>query len=400
VGTITREEAGRRAGVPNALVDRATELGLLEADDRNRLRPAAVRRLILLQSLQASGVSLDSVAAISRDEGLTLDFLDASGYDMFAPLSDRTFGEVAASRSIPMELLVAIREVMCGPPPRPEDRMREDELRIVPWAETMLGLGIRPATLDRMLRVYGDTTRRIAEAEADLWQTGVEDRLLAEGRPMAEVANFARDQSATVTEVSDATVQAIHGAQRRQAWGAKIVASLAGALARAGLHNRVERPPAMCFLDVSGYSRLTQERGDTAAADLAEDVRRLVDRTAARHGGRTVKWLGDGVMLHFPDPGEAVRAALAMLDGIREAGLPPAHIGLDAGPVVFQEGDYFGQTVNLASRIGEYARPDEVLASQAVVDAAGAPEDVRFTEIGAVNLKGVGSIILHRARAA
>jgi adenylate cyclase len=99
-----------------------------------------------------------------------------------------------------------------------------------------------------------------------------------------------------------------------------------------------------------------------------------------------------------------VVAALEMAEGVTRAELPPAHVGLHvglhAGPVVFQEGDYFGQTVNVASRIAEYARTGEVLVSQAVVDAsegAGAS----FTEIGPVELKGVGGAMqLHSAHRA
>src|SRR5206468_7252037 len=132
----------------------------------------------------------------------------------------------------------------------------------------------------------------------------------------------------------------------------------------------LERPPAMCFLDITGYTRITQERGDAAAADVAERLGRLVQRTSVQHGGRPVKWLGDGVMLYFRDPGPGVVAALDMVDGVTDAGLPPAHVGLHAGPVLFQEGDYFGQTVNLASRIADYARPGEVLVTQQVVDAS------------------------------
>ena len=80
-----------------------------------------------------------------------------------------------------------------------------------------------------------------------------------------------------------------------------------------------------------------------------------------------------------------------------EAGLPPAHVGLHAGPVIFQEGDYYGQTVNVASRIADYARPGEVLVSQEVVDASGGAE-VAFREIGPVELKGVaGAVRLHAA---
>jgi adenylate cyclase len=86
-----------------------------------------------------------------------------------------------------------------------------------------------------------------------------------------------------------------------------------------------------------------------------------------------------------------------MVAGVAEAGLPPAHVGLHAGPVIFQEGDYYGQTVNMASRIADYARPGEVLVSQEVVDASGGAAVV-FREIGPVELKGVGGAVrLHAA---
>lgn len=113
-----------------------------------------------------------------------------------------------------------------------------------------------------------------------------------------------------------------------------------------------------------------------------------------------MKWLGDGVMFYFRDPGSGVMAALDMASGVIDAGLPAAHVGLHAGPVVMQQGDYFGQTVNIASRIAGYARPGEVVVSQAVVDSAeGAP--LAFTDLGEVELKGVaGTVHLHAARRA
>ena len=126
----------------------------------------------------------------------------------------------------------------------------------------------------------------------------------------------------------------------------------------------------MCFLDITGYTQLTEERGDEAAADLAARLAALVRRASQGHGGTPVKWLGDGVMFYFRKPGAAVLAALEMVEVVGRDGLPPAHVGIDAGPVVFQEGDYFGRTVNIASRIADYARPGEVLVSQDVVDAA------------------------------
>jgi adenylate cyclase len=103
-------------------------------------------------------------------------------------------------------------------------------------------------------------------------------------------------------------------------------------------------------------------------------------------------------MFYFRDPGNGVLAALEMVDGVVAAGLPPAHVGLHAGPVVMQEGDYFGQTVNVAARIADYARPGEVLVSDAVVQAARTPH-LAFDDIGNVELKGVtGAVHLAAAR--
>jgi adenylate cyclase len=111
-----------------------------------------------------------------------------------------------------------------------------------------------------------------------------------------------------------------------------------------------------------------------------------------------VKWLGDGVMFYFEDPGRCVLAALDMVAEVASQSLPPAHVGIHAGPVVFQEGDYFGRTVNIAARIAEYARPGEVVVSQEVVDAAD-EKSVTFTQIGPVELKGVsGALSLYTVR--
>src|SRR5262249_14058168 len=126
-------------------------------------------------------------------------------------------------------------------------------------------------------------------------------------------------------------------------------------------------------------------------------VARLVQRSSVQHGGRQIKWLGDGVMFYFDDPGPGVRAALEMVGGLADAGLPPAHVGLHAGPVLFQEGDYFGQTVNLSARIADYARQGEVLVSRAVADAS-REKTIAFADIGQVELKGVdGTVHLLRA---
>ena len=166
------------------------------------------------------------------------------------------------------------------------------------------------------------------------------------------------------------------------------------ALERAGLaRRRPVRPPAIAFLDLTGYTKLTEERGDRAAAELAARLVEIVHEFAHRRGGRPVKLLGDGVMFHFPEPAQGVWCGLELVDRLPRVGLPRARMGMDSGPVVFQDGDYFGRTVNIAARITDYARPGEVLVSDQVVAAADPLEAVRFEPVGPVSLKGLSTPI-------
>ena len=72
----------------------------------------------------------------------------------------------------------------------------------------------------------------------------------------------------------------------------------------------------------------------------------------------------DALKLNDEELAELARGATRRL--LAEAGLPPAHVGIHAGPVIFQEGDYYGSTVNLASRIADRAGPGQVFVSGSV----------------------------------
>jgi adenylate cyclase len=254
-------------------------------------------------------------------------------------------------------------------------------------------LGLDDGVLIRIARVYGENLRRIAQAEPEFYHDHVEAPLLASGmneRQMREVASQMSDQLAAVVQKLLLAVYARH--QERYTID-HLVSHIEAVVAEQPLH----RPPAMCFLDLTGYTRLTEERGDRAAAALAASLADLVEQVSLPHDGQPVKWLGDGVMFHFRRPGQAVVAALEMVERTPEAGLPEAHVGLHAGPVVFQDGDYFGRTVNLAARIAAHAGPGQVLVSDQVVAECGGGA-VAFEPIGPVPLKGVTDPVpLHRA---
>jgi adenylate cyclase len=397
VGEYSRGEVGRRAGVDLAYVDRLVELGILRPGAGDVFSLGDVRRARWVRSFEEAGMPLEGMAAAVRDGVLSFSYLDASAFDRFAGLSGTTFRQVSDKSRIPFDLLKVVREAVGFAEPRPENVVRDDELSVVPVIELMLSMGFRPAVIEAWLRVCADSLRRIADTESGWWRTEVEMPLLRGGMTEPEMLDAQADAGSEMAPLLEQALLGIYRTQQEHAWSKSAVEDVESALERAGLHSRLHRPPAVCFLDITGYTRLTEERGDEAAADLAARLATLVRRSSQEHGGQAVKWLGDGVMFYFPDPGQAVLAALDMVEGVTSHSLPPARVGIQAGPVVFQEGDYFGRTVNVAARIAEYARPGEVLVTDQVLDAAdGTP--VTFDDIGLVELKGVsGALRLHRA---
>jgi adenylate cyclase len=399
VSGSTAKAVAVRAGVDVQYVERLAQQGILAPRD-GMYAANDSRRVGVVQALEHAGLALDSIGEAIRRGEMSLDFVDQPDYERFAALTDETFRQVATRTNVPLDLLLVIREAMGFAQPSADDRVRADEMDVVPLVALQCAHGFRPIVIERWIRTYGDSMGRIADTEADWYRTEVLGPLFSAGKGAAEVVETTGAIGAQLSELGDRAVLGLFHGRQANAWIKNILDGFETSLTRAGLQDAVDKPPAICFLDLTGYTRLTEERGDEAAAELAGRLARLVQRTSAQHGGKPVKWLGDGVMFYFREPGRGVLAALEMVEGASEAELPPAHVGLHAGPVLFQEGDYFGRTVNLASRIADYARQGEVVVSQEVVDAGGA-DGVAFAAIGPVELKGASTALtLHVARRA
>ena len=354
----------------------------------------------MVDSLERAGINVDEMARAQAEGALSFAFLERPVFDRFSGLSPLTFSGLAAETGVPLDLLMVIREAVGFAQASPDDLVRDDELLVVPAVRTHFERGLSPAVIERWLRVFGESARRMAETEADWWRTEIEQPMVAAGLGEGVVLDVAAEWGAVQAPLVEQAFLAMYHAQEEHAWLDNIVVNVEQALDRAGLRARPDRPPAVCFLDLTGYTRLTEERGDAAAADHAGRLAQLVQRTSQQHGGKPVKWLGDGVMFYFREAGGAALAALEMVEGVALAGLPPAHVGLHAGPVVFQAGDYFGRTVNIAARISDYARPGEVLLTQETVDLSRSPE-VTFTDLGRIDLKGIAEPLhLHAAHRA
>ena len=371
------------------VVGRLVELGILGAGPYG---PGDVRRVRLVDACEQAGLSLEGIGAAIADGRLSLAFLDLLTL-AGRSLTGTTYAQLCGQEGLPIELVQRVHEASGLGRPRPEDPIHPLDRDLLGSAQLGRTLGLDDGVLIRIARVYGENLRRIAQAEPEFYHDHVEGPLLASGmneQQMRETATQMSDQLAGVVQRMLLAIYTRH--QERYT-----IDHLVGHIEAVVTERRPQRPPAMCFLDLAGYTRLTEERGDRAAAALATSLADLVERVSLPHGGQPVKWLGDGVMFHFKLPGQGVVAALEMVERTPQAGLPPAHVGLHAGPVVFQDGDYFGRTVNLAARIAGHAGPGQVLVSDEVVaECAGGA--VAFEPIGPVPLKGVADPVpLHRA---
>jgi class 3 adenylate cyclase len=398
VSRVSKQELAERAGVEPEWIDRVVDLGILGPDGDGTFSRGDVYRVRLLDDLERAGIALESMAQVLDRGEISLSTFDLPVYERFTLVSQTTFREASEQHGVPLELLVVVREAIGSAEPGADDLVREDELRILPLIELQISKGFRLEVVERWLRVYGESLRRVAETETEWWRTEIQMPELEAGRSVSEMLEVTNQLGEQINTLTDQALLAIYRAQQEHAWHENFIEDVEGALERAGLRDRSGLPPALCFLDLTGYTRLTEERGDEAAAELASRLSSLVRQRAERFLGKVVRWLGDGVMFYFREPGPAVSAALEMMEDVAEEGLPTTHVGVSAGPVVVRGGDYFGRTVNLASRIADYARPGELLVSQEVVDAADLP-DVEFTEIGPVELKGFAAPVrLHAAR--
>jgi adenylate cyclase len=380
------------AGVSEAEVQRMVDLGLLVArEDAGPFRETDVQKVRVAAACERAGLPMGEIASAVRAGRLSFAFLEGSPYRRWALRSARTYRQVSEESGVPLDTLADVLEAMGFARMAPDERIREDELEIVPLLRLARSTGILdPVWLARVGRAYAEGLRLAANVENEAYRARFTGPVLASGADHRTAMELASRMAEDFLPLIDRTLAAIYRRQQELVWTEDMVEDIEAELERAGVLGRPERVPAMSFVDLVGFTRLTEERGDAAAAELAASLAVLVTQFSREHGGVPVKRLGDGVMVHFREPAGAVLSALRMVEQVPATGLPPAHVGVAAGPVVAQGGDYFGRTVNLAARIATHAGAGQVLVSGSVADSP-PPLGVAFVEVGEVPLKGFAS---------
>lgn len=300
---------------------------------------------------------------------------------------------MADEQDLPIEFVLAFEEALGKVRPEPDDPAPADLPGMLEAPRRAIAAGVGLDVELRLVRVFTDALSRVVETDADVFHRHIEMPLLDAGRSHGEMLGIVNEIGAELDLRREDLVMAIYRRQQERVWTDDGVQHMESAIEAMGLYERTERPAAFAFLDLTGYTRLTEERGDEAAAELGARLAQLVHEEVGRRDGRAVKWLGDGVMFSFRDPVAAVLATIEVGRRTGDVGLPPAHAGVAAGPVIFQDGDYYGRTVNLASRLAGAAEPGQTLVDAEVVRLAGDRDDLGFTSIGEITLKGMSSPI-------
>ena len=152
--------------------------------------------------------------------------------------------------------------------------------------------------------------------------------------------------------------------------------------------------PTFVFADLAGYTALTEERGDEAAARLAREFRRTMWALCREHGATQVKSMGDGVMIWAPDPADAIALAACVVEVVgTRPDLLPVRVGVHTGPAVMRGCDWYGSAVNVAARLAAQAEPNQALVSAATRTAAGGRLAAALDDRREVTLRGAKATV-------
>lgn len=384
---VGEDELAERVGTTVEHVRELVDLGILRAEGETFPRGDVVRARVVVE-LERKGMDAGALGAALASGHLSLGYLESAGRRF--PRSDRTFADIGEDIGISLDTLRAVYVAFGLPPPAPDEHVREEDEPILRALPVLLGAGVGEGDTLRAVRMWGESARRVAQFQSHYFHHTIEEPFRRRGLG---------DNQAFEAAIREVGVRIGHSGEQMLAWLFRRHAEtfliehqfehVEAALEEAGIRQRPTRgAEASVFADLTGYTRLTEEAGDEVAAGVALALAQFVNEVAARHRGEVVKMLGDGVHFHFRDPGDAVRASLEIVDDVRPRGLPPAHIGVNAGRMIYDEGDYFGRTVNIAARIASQAGPDQVFVGEDAHREV-TPDGFRLVEVGPFELKGI-----------
>jgi len=377
---ISLSEAARRSGVPASTLKRWAAEKIVPVR-RGRWTVAAAAQARVVSRMRERGYSLEDLKAAGREGRLAFGFTE----ELFAGSEDTMSVEQAAEETGLEPELVERILVILGTPKGKRELSKED-LAALRHCARVLAAGFPLVAFLQLVRVYAQSMRRIADAEVRLFHLYVHEPLIRDAVPELEMAEEMGELAADILPLAAPLTEYLH----ERYLGYFVEQDVVGHMeADAGMDTaEIELGHVnvtLCFIDLTGFTRYTEEEGDIEALDVVENFVAEVEATLPREA-TIVKTIGDEVMVVSPDPASLTQWAVDFLS--RFPRRPQPRVGLHFGDAVYRDGDYFGSQVNLAHRIVNRALAGEVLVTDAVCGAIAGSDRLELEPIGEVSLKG------------
>lgn len=328
-------------------------------------------RTELLTALAKMGIPDEQVRLAAAENRLTLLPAEWS----LSRESVLTTAELSERAGVDTDSIVEVVRALGLRPPDPgEAGFREADVAAFASLALMRASGIPKEGVADVSRVLGHALWRISEAIRDLIGETFADPGGSEHELAMRYATLAKELTPHVTPL----LESVFRAHLLEGVKSDIVA-VAGT-------GPATRQVGVAFADLVDFSRLGQE---LSAGELGQIAERLTEMTVAATTPpvRLVKTIGDAVMLVSSELPPLVDATLDLLEAAaREPGLPQLRAGIAYGSAVPRSGDWYGDTVNVASRLSVLAKPDSLLATEAVREVCGA--SYGWSPLGPRRLKG------------
>jgi len=393
--SLTLDELARRLDEAADHVSEWRSLGLIGRADSDTFGPEDVERARLIQALRRRGIELAAIVRADRDEAFLARYVAGFGgvsgiYSLEETAGRLGMGVDTVRRLVEAAQLTDRRELFS-----------DEDVEAFAGMKVALEAGFPEGVLAQLLRVYVDALGRVAEAENRLFHFYVHEPRRAQGIRAREAVEGGGEPSLVPiwgAAASDRLIPLIEPAVRyfhRQAWRRALTEDAIMHLEEyTGVREDADVPGrlrvAIVFADLAGFTSLTDAMGDQTAARVLERFTRIVRKSVGHWDGRIVKQIGDSFMVVFPAARPAVACALEIERLVaREPQFAAVRSGVHCGPVLYQEGDYVGTSVNVAARLVAGAERHQVLVTAAVRNEAGSLPNVEFVPLGRRRLRGL-----------